>query len=122
MAVQLAQGQTATARLRQSLEQWETLSAAAAAPGASNSVHLEQQAYEVYIAGQFRSTITNHEAWNDLSGALIPRERRKMAEEWVVNRPPPTAAELEQAAKWKGEEGMERGGTKVKEIEIYRER
>jgi uncharacterized RDD family membrane protein YckC len=99
VAVHLAQGQSATARLRQSLEQWETLSAAAAAPGTSNSVHLEQQAYEVYIAGQFRSTITNHEAWNDLAGALIPRERRKMAEEWVVNRPQPTAAELEQAAK-----------------------
>ena len=99
LAVQLAQGQSETARLRQSLEKWETLSAAASEPGASNSIRLEQQAYEVYIAGQFRSTITNPGTWNDLAGALIPRDQRKMAEEWGFRRPPPTAAELEQAAR-----------------------
>lgn len=118
LSMQLIQGQSPTARLRRSLDQWQAFSNAASMPGASNEVHLAKKAFEVYIAGQFRSTITNPEAWGDFSGAIIPSQHRKAAEDWIYNRPPPTETELKQASKTvepflKGEPSLGLDGMRV---------
>ncbi len=99
IALQVTQGHSATTQLRQALDRWETLSSAASTDRTNQSVPLEQKAFEVYVAGHFRSTITNPEAWSDLPGALIPTEQRKVAEDWISRRPPPSEADLEEAAK-----------------------
>ena len=64
--------------------------------------------FEVYIAGRFRSAITNAEAWNSFyaAGWIAPRHRR-LAENILAGHPPPTpaeyaAAEAQVVAEFKG--------------------
>ena len=69
---------------------------------ADGSVFADQkhhrEALEIYIAGHFRSTITNPVAWNSLAGLLIPPDHRRIAEQLVSEHPAPTSSELERAA------------------------
>jgi hypothetical protein len=57
-----------------------------------------REAFEVYIAGRFRQTITNPATWTSLAGTLIPQDQRTAAQQLIGTRPAPTDSELRQAA------------------------
>jgi uncharacterized RDD family membrane protein YckC len=54
--------------------------------------------YAVYIAGHYRSIITNETAWSSpMALALIKGDDRRFAEQCVVNHPAPTEKEIAEA-------------------------
>ena len=61
------------------------------------SPEMEREAMETYIAGKFRSTISDRKVWNGVLGMTIPLPQRKMAERIIAERPAPSEAELADA-------------------------
>jgi eukaryotic-like serine/threonine-protein kinase len=56
-----------------------------------------REAFEIYIAGRFRPTITNPATWTSFASAMIPANQRETAEKLVATRAVPSESELQQA-------------------------
>jgi uncharacterized RDD family membrane protein YckC len=71
-----------------------------AADGSTFSIKADQptrEAFEVYMAGRFRQTVTNLLTWN-LEAGSIPKDQRLAVEQLMARRGAPTDLELKQAA------------------------
>jgi len=63
---------------------------------AASSNQQLKEAYEIYIVGHFRHTITNAVTWSKLNGSL-PQDQRIAAERLIARRAAPSEAELKKA-------------------------
>jgi hypothetical protein len=83
------------------LSPWFNQSNGIVADGSAFSIKADPQAreaYEIYIAGRFRQSITNPAVWHSLPGLSIPQKKRTLAEQLIARRPAPSEMELKQAA------------------------
>ncbi len=63
-----------------------------------NQPHPTDQQFEIYIAGHYRSLITNEEFWNGgLTMSMIRGDARKFAEKSVADYPAPTNDEIKES-------------------------
>ena len=83
------------------LSPWFNQSNGIVADGSAFSIRASpraREAYETYIAGRFRQTITNPAVWNSVPGLSISQKKRTAAEQLIARRPAPSDMELKQAA------------------------
>ena len=62
-----------------------------------SSSEARREALEIYIAGNFRDTITDRETWYSMTALTIPQPQRATAERIIAERPQPSPAELQAA-------------------------
>lgn len=63
-----------------------------------NQPHPSDREFEIYIAGHFRSLITNNDAWTSaITLSLIKGDERRFAERSIADFPAPTADEIKES-------------------------